>query len=240
MPLRQLPQSRGCGCSPEWWVLALCGAAWVVMIAGAGHNHVAASFGAVRQQMSTWLAMTLAMMLPTAIPQMRRTAQGSFWHRRHRAIAGFAAGYLLPWSAAGLLAALLLSPRWMHAATAPIALFVLAAAWQRTRLYRFARRDCHRTAPLAPLGWRADRDCAGYGCMVGAACVRSCWPLMLACASTGHGLVAMAGGCLLSMLEAWSFRPPARALLAGTLGLALYYALLGVLAPGTPHLAMRM
>lgn len=224
---------------PEWWALAISAAAWGIMLLGAAHSHAAA----VRQQLFAWMVMTVAMMLPTVAPQMRWTAQGSFWHRRHRAIAGFVAGYLVPWLALGLLASLLLSVRWMHAAAVPVGLFLLATGWQQTTMYRSARRACHRTIPLTPLGWRADRDCLRYGLLIGTACVRSCWPLMLACAFTGHGLVAMTVGCLLSLLEGRSSglcRPSSRLLVAGTLGLALYYGLLWVHVAAHAHSNMRM
>ena len=214
--------------------------AWATMLTGAGHRHSSLGVVGAQPQLFAWMTMSVAMMLPAVVPQMRWTAQGSFWHRRHRAIAGFVAGYLVPWCALGLLVSLLLTARWTHSPAVPLSLFLLAAAWQRTPVYRVARRACHRTIPLAPLGWRADRDCLRYGFMIGTACVRSCWPLMLACAATGHGLIAMAGGCLLAVLEGWSPRPSARTLTAGTLGLALYYVVSWGLGTVTMHPPMRM
>ncbi len=223
---------------PEWWVLAVCVTAWGTMLTGVGHSHDALALEALRQHVFAWMAMTTATMLPAVVPQVHWIALGSFWHRRHRAIAGFVLGYLVPWCAAGCIAAVLLLPQWTHHRAMPVVLFLLAAAWQRTGSYRAARRLCHRTIPLAPLGWRADRDCLRYGSMVGVGCVRACFPLMLACAATGHSLIAMAGGCLLGLLESWWPRPPKRALLAGTLALAMFYCLMAVL-PGA-HPGMKM
>jgi len=67
------------------------------------------------------------------------------------------------------------------------------------------------------------------GGMIGGACVRSCWPLMLACAFTGHTAIAMAGGMAVGALERWSFRPRVRAMFGVTVALASYYGLLALL-----------
>ncbi len=225
---------------PEWWVLTICAAAWAATIAGMGHNHVRGGFAGVRPQLLSWMGMTVAMMLPAMVSQVRWVAQRSFWGRRHRAIGGFLAGYLLPWSVAGCFAALLLLSHTMHHPAVPAALFLVAAAWQYSSYYHSARRLCHRTVPLAPQGWRADRDCVGYGALVGTECVRACFPLMLACAATGHGIVAMVGGCWLALRDSWWPRPSQRTLLAGTLALALFYGVSGLLAPPAAHAGMRM
>jgi hypothetical protein len=68
--------------------------------------------------------------------------------------------------------------------------------------------------------------------MIGVACVRNCWPLMLACAFTGHSLIALAGGLAVGAAERWSFRPRTRTMLLVTLAMACYYLALAVLDRG--------
>ena len=69
--------------------------------------------------------------------------------------------------------------------------FALAAAWQLSPFKRRALVSCHGTVPLAPRGWRANRDCVRYGWTVGGRCLVSCAGLMLACVFAGHSLIAM-------------------------------------------------
>jgi hypothetical protein len=210
---------------PEWWTLALSGTAWMVMwyyasdAAGHGLHHRMP----VQQELALWLWMVAAMMLPLALDAVRLAAARSLWPRRHRAIAGFLAGYFAPWLALGIAVAALRQAAWTHTETAAGLFFAAAAFWQRTPLHSRALAGCHRTQPLAPVGWPADRDCLRFGGNIGAACVWSCWPLMLACAFTGHHWVAMVGGMAIGAAERWAFRPRTRAILASTLVLAVYF-----------------
>jgi len=215
---------------PEWWSVALCWVAWAVMLLHswqyAGHGvHHRMSFA---QELIYWMWMAAAMMLPFAIDAVRLTAARSLWERRHRAMAGFLTGFFAPWLLLGIAAAGLRELSWTHSYVAPALGFLAAALWQRTSIHRRAFNACYRTQPLAPLGWQADRDCVRFGGTIGAACVRSCWPLMLACAFTGHSLIAMMGGMAVGAAERWPYRPRTRAMLAATLALASYYAVLAV------------
>jgi len=192
----------------------------------AGHGvHHRMSFA---QELIYWMWMAAAMMLPFAIDAVRLTAARSLWERRHRAMAGFLTGFFAPWLLLGIAAAGLRELSWTHSYVAPALGFLAAALWQRTSIHRRAFNACYRTQPLAPLGWQADRDCVRFGGTIGAACVRSCWPLMLACAFTGHSLIAMMGGMAVGAAERWPYRPRTRAMLAATLALASYYAVLAV------------
>jgi len=209
---------------PEWWSLALSCLAWTVMLghrvssAGTGVHHL--SF---EQEFSDWMVMVAAMMLPLTVDAVRATALRSLWRRRHRAIAGFLAGYMVPWLVAGWLVTTLRMEVWAHSAAAPAVAFLAAALWLLTPAHRRALAACHRTQPLAPVGWRADLDCLRFGGTIGTACVRSCWPLMVACALAGHGPIALAGGMAVGALERWPFRARTRAALLVTLGLSSYY-----------------
>ena len=222
---------------PEWWTVALCWSAWAVVLAaglrsfvrgGAHGGHHPMSFA---QEVPGWMLMATAMMLPLVLGSVRMAAVGSLWARRHRAVGGFLVGFFGPWLALGLAVAGLRQGSWAHTNSAAALGFAAAVLWQRTAMHRRAIAVCHRIEPLAPLGWRADLDCLRYGAFIGAACVWSCWPLMLACAFTGHSPVAMAGGMVVGISERWYYRPRTRTMLAVTLALALYYGALAGLGP---------
>jgi predicted metal-binding membrane protein len=184
------------------------------------------------EELAAWLLMVVAMMFPAVAHAVRTTAFASLWRRRHRATAGFLIGYLAPWAVAGVAVAVaaLRSAPWARAAAAPAAAFLLAALWQVTPVHAAARAACHRRLPLAPDGWRADRDCLRFGHMIGVNCLLRCWPLMLACALAAHGSVAMLGGSALGILERRTFRHPTGRLVGGTLLIAAYYAALAARA----------
>lgn len=165
---------------PEWWALALAAGAWGVMLVNDGHH--SHTYGAA---LYGWMVMTVAMMLPMVVEPMRLTAERSFWHRRHRATLGFVIGYLAVWLLAGIALSFFRVPHGMQDRAAAIAL-VLAAAWQLTRWKQRGLNGCHRSMPLAPRGWRADRDCVRYGLFIGTRCLISCWALMLVCYASGH------------------------------------------------------
>jgi Predicted metal-binding integral membrane protein (DUF2182) len=219
---------------PEWWSVGLSGLAWAVMLlhgwqyGGHGVHHRMT----VTQETSYWMLMVAAMMLPLLIYAVRFTAFASLWNRRHRSIAGFLLGYFAPWLLLGIVAGALRQASWTHTYAVPALGFAAAALWQRTAMHRRALRACHRSRPLAPLGWRADRDCLRFGGLIGVACVRTCWPLMLACVFAGHGPIAMAGGMVVGALERWPYRPRMRTALLATLALASYYVVLTVLDQG--------
>lgn len=224
---------------PEWWSLAASAAAWVLIVAQAassqaGHHHGPEAFSpgaplhAWWALSADWLVMVVAMMLPMVVEPIRTAAARSLWARRHRAIGGFLVGYLTPWILLGLLASGLtvavgLGERLPGAAGAAIG-FALAAGWQLTAVKWRAVRSCHRTMPLAPSGWRADRDCLSYGWMIGCRCLVSCWALMAACLLSGHGLLAMACAAAFGLAERRLPQTDRRLAGAAVAGLALVYA----------------
>lgn len=215
---------------PEWWACALSGVAWVVLLFAcwrhAGHAiHHRMGFG---EELAHWLLMIAAMMLPLTRQAMWFTALGSLWRRRHRAIVGFLVGFFAPWLVLGVgVAALRTSTLWTHTYGAAAMVFVLALLWMMTPVYRRGLVACHRTYPLAPVGWRADRDCVNYGAHIGFWCCSTCWLMMAGCALAGHGLVALGGGMAVGMLERgvgffWASR---RVRLGCVLALAVWYGL---------------
>jgi hypothetical protein len=175
---------------PEIPMLALSAAAWLALAARAGtHIHTAGG------HWWHWMLMVAAMMLPLQIDKVRRTAERSFWSRRHRASTAYLLGYLSVWAAIGVPLAWAftrwrLSDRIEWPFGAAIGLLA-TAAWLLTPWKRVAARMCHRTTRLSADGWRADRDCVWFGWMSGGSCALNCWPLMLVCWLSGHSIVAM-------------------------------------------------
>jgi hypothetical protein len=213
---------------PEWWCIALSVFGWLVMLQHAWRHaaHGIQHRMTFSEELQGWVFMIFAMMLPLMRDTVRTTAFASLWARRHRAITGFLLGYLATWVILGIPVALLREQSWSHTYGVPSAVFLLAAGWQLTPMHASALFACHRTLPLAPTGWKADYDCLHFGCNIGLACVCTCWPLMLACALTGHSLVAMTGGMILGFAERWSFRPRTGIVMMGSLALAGYYTAL--------------
>lgn len=207
---------------PEWWSLGLCLGAWLLILlpavagpASHGHLHHAAApvenHSALPTQMFWWLVMVVAMMFPLLPAHVRNTAARSLWARRHRAIGGFLTGYLAPWILFGVAAVgvlfILEGQTWFRSPVVSAAGFAAALIWQVMPARRRSVLACHRTRPIAPAGFRADRDCVRYGWMVGSACVLSCWALMLVCLMTGHSILAMVGLTAIGLFERSRPRP---------------------------------
>ena len=201
-PPRRRPFTEFVWRHPEYWTVALSLGAWLVL-AGRAVTH--AHTHGLLAQWSHWLLMTAAMMLPLTTSAVRHTAERSLWPRRHRAILGFLVGYGAVWALAGAPLALLASvtrlPGQIGWASGAAIGFLLAAAWFLTPWKRLATSLCHRTIPLAPLGWRADRDCLRFGWNSGCYCAFNCWPFMLVCWLSAHSFLAMTGGFAFGWLE---------------------------------------
>jgi predicted metal-binding membrane protein len=204
---------------PEAWVYAASAACWAALVLmpigaaatafclGGGDRLAAfsfvagATFAGFEWPLAAWhwLLMIGAMMLPMAAMAARHVAFRSFPERRGRAVATFLLGYAAIWCAAAplyLLAGLAVHAAAGDALLVPLAAaLVLAAAWQGTAGKQQALRLCHRTVPLPPSGWRADRACLAYGLAHGRYCLRSCWALMLVPTAGGHypALMLLAG-----------------------------------------------
>lgn len=194
--------------NPESWSLALSGLASVALLTGAWRGDPIASAhavhdaagsaggvaGALPSGMSDWALMVVAMMVPLVAASVRMVAARSLWRRRHRAVIAFLASYVLLWWAVGWVTLAAVPPvlGGLDSSLPVTAALLLAAAWQITALKQRALMACHRTAPLAPHGWRATRDCVEYGVLTGLRCVASCWAMMLACALAHHSILVMA------------------------------------------------
>jgi len=135
-----------------------------------------------------WALMAAAMMMPTAMPAVQHASLTSLYWRRRRAALEFLVVFLGLWTAFSVLA---LGPLMtLEPAASPFALPVALAAaalWQLTPLKLRALRACHRSRPLPPRGWRASLGVANFALHNGAACLISCWAIMVAAAVSGPG-----------------------------------------------------
>ncbi|HEX8391996.1 MAG TPA: DUF2182 domain-containing protein, partial [Longimicrobium sp.] len=195
---------------PEWWTVLAAAAGWAALALiphahahaqaaheHAGHAHMqhdgAAAGGGAGMYALRAGVMTIAMMLPLALTNVRHAASSRSGLRRHVAIAGFVAGFLVVWTPVQMgidAAAVALGSRagWI----AVLAIAVAAAVWELAPGRRERLLRCHATTPLAATGWRADADCLRYGVVTGRHCVASCWALMALCAAAAHALPVMA------------------------------------------------
>jgi predicted metal-binding membrane protein len=205
---------------PHWWAFALSAGAWWWLAARwwrTSHDHAQAGGFALVD----WSLMVVAMMMPLVFAHMRFAAARSLWGRRQRAVIAFAFGYLATWLLTGLLLSALVSGSvvrhfdfpWMAAAA-----FGTASLWQLVPFRRRALAACDRTMPLAPRGWRADRDCLRFGWSVGIRCVVACGALMMACVFAGHSVLAMICASAVAMSERYGARVDERAM-SGALAL---------------------
>jgi len=95
-------------------------------------------------------------------------------------MAEFSAAYLLVWAAFGLVA--LAAGGMMPGVPGPAPLAVVlaaAAAWQLSPFKRRCLRGCHRSLPLPPYGWRAEKGALRFGLRNGLYCLGTCWCQLL-------------------------------------------------------------
>jgi hypothetical protein len=203
-------------------MLGVSAVAWLVLAARTrAHIHQASAAA----NWWHWMLMVTAMMLPLQIRGVRLTAEHSLWQRRHRATLGYLLGYLSVWALAGVPLAwafiVLGIPHrigWLEGAAIG---FLIETAWLASPWKLIAARMCHRTLPLSPTGWQADRDCLGYGWISGCGCALNCWPLMLVCWLSGHSFIAMIFGFGLGWADRHTTADYRRhAMAAAVLGLA--------------------
>jgi predicted metal-binding integral membrane protein DUF2182 len=205
---------------PENLALVLALGAWSWMLMGAleaGHLRCCTSCGSALEELAGWLGMVIAMMMPNTLDALREVSARSYRQRRVRAVSGYLLGYLGPWALVGVL--LLVFGQWSVARDLRVALALglFGAAWTLLPARERWHRRCHRTIALCPVGWRADRDTLRQGAIHGWPCVASCWPLMVACAITGHHLLLMLGGAILSAYEKRMYHFRRRPLVVGAL-----------------------
>lgn len=167
---------------PQYGAVLAAVLAWSVLLAqhtAAGHQHARAP----AQHLLMWTLMSVAMMVPAALPAVRHVAANSLPWRRQRAIGAFLGAYLLVWVGLGVALTPLVPARPDHRLLA--AALLVAAGWVVLPAAGRFRRACHRTVPLPPRGWPATRGAVLFGLRHGLACLGMCWPLMVVMAVAG-------------------------------------------------------
>ena len=113
-----------------------------------------------------WVAMSVAMMIPTVLRPMMRAADGSVARRR-----AFGVGFIAVWLIAGVPTYVVMNAvEWTSGWIATA--WVLAGAYQLTPVMQRNLTTCRSV--------RYADDPARYGARQGVRCVASCWPVMLA------------------------------------------------------------
>jgi predicted metal-binding membrane protein len=183
---------------------------WLVL-AIAGDHRSLPSFAAM------WLAMSVAMMIPTALRPMMRAADGSAvraWQ--------FVAGFVAVWLAAGVpsylvMGALDWTPGWIAAA------WVLAGAYQLTPWMQRQLISCRSV--------RFDGAATRFGVGQGVRCVASCWPVMLAAMVTAMALPGLVLPMLalvgVTALLCWEKQPGTTTRSVAAIGLAMLLVAVG-------------
>jgi predicted metal-binding membrane protein len=183
-------------------VLVLAG--WVLLALARDHTS-APSFATM------WAAMSVAMMIPTALRPMMRAAQGSV-----RGAWQFVAGFLAVWLVAGVPTFVVMSAvdwtaGWIAAA------WVLAGAYQLTPVMQRNLTTCRSI--------RFTGDPAAYGVRQGLRCVASCWPVMLAVMVTAMALPGTVAPLLalaaVTVLLCWEKQPGTTGRAVAAVGMAM-------------------
>lgn len=209
-------------------VLLAVAAGWLVLV------FVPSTHGAIAFA-DMWLAMTMAMMVPSVLRPMQRAASGSSV-RAWQFVGGFAA----VWLAAGvptyfLMHAIEWTPAWIAV------LWMVAGGYQLTSLMQRNVTDCRSI--------RFDGRPVRYGLRQGTRCVVSCGPMMLAVMVTAMTLTNSAVAVLLliavTVVICWEKRPRTNARWIVAVGLALVLVgagayVLGGGSPAAPHHAGGM
>jgi predicted metal-binding membrane protein len=189
-----------------------------------------------------WVVMMAAMMLPSVAPTVAlysRMTRGS----SPVAPLVFAAGYLITWAAAGLLAFGISAAgrEWLGAALAwdrggrwaAGAIIAVAAAYEVTPLKDACLGKCRSPLGFLLGSWRTGyRGALQMGARHGAWCVGCCWALMAALFALGVMSIAWMA-FIAGLIAAEKALPWGRAVTYGTAVLLLALAIALVLTPDT-------
>jgi predicted metal-binding membrane protein len=234
-------------------LLAAAGLAWwstADRMSGMGAGP-GVDLGALGWFTGVWAVMMAAMMLPSLAPTA--AVYAALVRREAGSVLLFAAGYLLVWSAAGIVAYLIYAVgkdllagalawnsggRWLAASV-----LLLAAIYQVTPLKRAFLLRCRSPSPFLRAAWREGRPGAfAMGVRNGGWCLGCSWGLMAALFALGvmsvTWMAVIAGLVALEKVGPWG--RTARLATAGVLA-ALAFAILavphdvpGFVLPGSP------
>jgi hypothetical protein len=153
--------------APGAATLALAAVSWVVAVdrVDGMDMGVATRLGSFPYFVTAWVSMMGAMMLPGALPAVRRRAQS---HRPALALPLFVGSYLAVWTLVGLAVYALYRP---HGTAIAGALTIAAGLYELTPIKRHFRRHCRESVRtgfqfgLSCVGSsiRTDADAAGAG-----------------------------------------------------------------------------
>lgn len=195
--------------------------------------------------LSLWVVMMAAMMLPSVAPMVvvwvrSVSARATTW-QRVSGVGQFLAGYLIVWTAFGLLAYIALLGAERLVDTSPSAakwvgsaIFALAGIYQLTPLKQACLRHCR--SPIGSLfhyaSFRGPVRDLRVGMHHGAYCVGCCWGLMIVLIAVGAmNIAVMAALAVVILVEkVWRYGRP----FASAVGALLLVA--AVLAPWNPWL----
>ena len=210
----------GLSSRPERAIVVLAGLSWAWMVVEAMTARqltCCAAHPSALRELGAWIAMIVAMMIPPLHEHIADVSARSYRARRLRAVTLFVLGYLAWWSALGVAFVAIRRFDLAHDPRVAPALCVFAAGWTLLPSREKWRRLCHRRIVLRPVGWQADCDALRQGLTAGGPCAMMCWPLMVACALTGHNLVVMVACTALTFVEKRMFSLRQKPLALGAL-----------------------
>jgi predicted metal-binding membrane protein len=149
------------------------------------------------------MLMTVAMMVPAALPIVQEIGLHSLWSRRYRAGLIFIAAYVSVWALFGTAAITLwrmITPSEPDVGLVSGILVLTAAGWALTSAKRRHLKRCHRLPPLPSEERAANKALLRFGVYHARQCIGVCWPLMLLMIPA-HTLLSMAGIAALSSWE---------------------------------------
>jgi predicted metal-binding membrane protein len=126
------------------------------------------------------VAMTLLVMGPSVSQTVQYVGSNSLRWRRYRAVIEFVTAYCLVWLVFDVLVgSVAATVRFAYPWQGWIAAVFIAGLWQLSPWKRHCLRQCHRGIPLPPSGWAAEKAALQFGVRNAAACVGSCWAIMV-------------------------------------------------------------
>jgi predicted metal-binding membrane protein len=172
----------------------------------------------------SWFSMTVAMMLPGALPLLHRAVQPLRRGAAGRRLAGLTIlGYLAPWVLFGVV--IYLGDSLLHHLAEPAAplaaysgsiapgIMLFAGFYQLTPLKRSSAALCQSSQPTSLSGSMEKLSTVGalrQGLRLGVFCMGSCWSLMLLMFATGHNrlewMLVLGGIMAAERLTPWGRR----------------------------------
>ena len=196
--------SRVLAANPHWRFLFISLVVWlgyVVQFSTTHAHHVVSHHASwpLFDNITAWLLMVCAMMLPLLSDAVRFITQSMPRYQHEKVIALFALGYFAVWLAIGIaleavtygIFALSLGD---VAAGWPVATlaFLAAGIWNSLRWRRKAVFACRNGIAMRIHGWPVIVDSIQFGFIKGKQCAIRCVHLMLAVIVAGHDLWLMA------------------------------------------------